>query len=204
VTAGDRVLAQRAAEAADADRAGTPTLTQLATAQHCRGLLDGDASLLLACADTFRGIRRPVELAPALEDAAVLLAEQGDLTAARAACAEATDIYTSLGAPWDLRRMTTRLRPSGLGRQRTRRQRRTTGWAALTPTELEVAWLILEGLPNTGIAARMFLSRRTVETHVSHILTKLGARSRLEIARAAAARHGESRPEQDRSRAAGR
>jgi len=99
-------------------------------------------------------------------------------------------------AAWDLLRMTTRVRQYGLGRQRTRRQRRTTGWTALTPTELEVAWLVAEGLPNTDIAARLFLSRRTVETHVSHILAKLGARSRVEIAREAARHEEPPRPRQ--------
>jgi len=44
-----------------------------------------------------------------------------------------------------------------------------------------VAGLIAGGRSNPDIAAELFLSRRTVETHVSHILTKLGARSRIEI-----------------------
>jgi DNA-binding CsgD family transcriptional regulator/tetratricopeptide (TPR) repeat protein len=196
LAAGDRALAQRAAEAGDPNPAGTPTPPQLATAQHCRGLLDADATLLLACAGTFRGLGRPVELARALEDVAVLLAEHGDLPAARVACSEATDFYTSLGAAWDLLRMTKRVRQYGLSRQRTRRHRRTTGWTALTPTELEVAWLVAEGLPNIDIAARQFLSRRTVETHVSHILAKLGAKSRVEIAREAARHKQPPRPRQ--------
>ncbi len=202
IAAGDRALAQRAAEAGDVDPTGTPSPPRLATAQHCRGLLDGDATLLLAGAGTFRGLGRPVLRARALEDAAVLLAEHGDLAAARAACSEATDIYTSVGAAWDLLRMTTRVRPYGLSRQQTRRHRRTTGWTALTPTELEVASLVAEGLPNTDIAARLFLSRRTVETHVSHILTRLGARSRVEIVREAALHGQPPGPQQHRSEVA--
>ncbi len=51
-----------------------------------------------------------------------------------------------------------------------------------------MAELVADGGSNPDIAAVMFLSRRTVQTHVSHILAKLGARSRLEIAHEAARR----------------
>ena len=43
----------------------------------------------------------------------------------------------------------------------------------LTDREQEVLGLIAEGLTNTGIARRLFLSERTVETHVRHVLDKL-------------------------------
>jgi DNA-binding CsgD family transcriptional regulator len=133
-----------------------------------------------------------------LEDAAVLLAEQGDLPAARAAYAEAVEHHTALGADWDLLRMDTRLRPYGLQRPRRRRQRPATGWDALTPAELKVAYLVADGLANPDSAARLFLSRGTVAVHVHRILAKLGARSRAEIAREAAghgaAAHAPTRP----------
>jgi DNA-binding NarL/FixJ family response regulator len=52
--------------------------------------------------------------------------------------------------------------------------------AALTPREREVLGLMAEGLTNVGIARRLFLTERTVETHVGSILTKLGLLANVE------------------------
>jgi DNA-binding CsgD family transcriptional regulator len=54
---------------------------------------------------------------------------------------------------------------------------------ALTARELEVARLVVEGASNPEIAARLFLSRKTVERHVSNALAKTGTRNRTELAR---------------------
>ena len=53
---------------------------------------------------------------------------------------------------------------------------------ALSPRELEVARLVAEGASNPEIAAQLFLSRKTIERHVSNALAKLGARNRTELA----------------------
>jgi DNA-binding CsgD family transcriptional regulator/tetratricopeptide (TPR) repeat protein len=52
--------------------------------------------------------------------------------------------------------------------------------ANLTPREVEVLGLVADGLRSAEIAERLFLSRKTVDNHVSAILRKLGARSRAE------------------------
>ena len=61
------------------------------------------------------------------------------------------------------------------------------GWASLTATEVRIAALVRDGLTNREVGTRLFVSPRTVQTHVSHILQKTGLRSRVEIARAAGA-----------------
>jgi DNA-binding CsgD family transcriptional regulator len=96
--------------------------------------------------------------------------------------------YARLGAQWHIRRASERLRAHGVRQvPHTYRERPDVGWAALTPTETRVAHLVAQGLSNPDIAARLFLSRNTVQTHVSHILAKLEVPSRVEIIRLAAA-----------------
>jgi DNA-binding CsgD family transcriptional regulator/tetratricopeptide (TPR) repeat protein len=68
------------------------------------------------------------------------------------------------------------------------RARPALGWESLTPTELTVAQAVAEGLSNPQIAARMFISRRTVTTHLTSIFRKLAISSRAELAARAARR----------------
>ncbi|WP_433330917.1 LuxR C-terminal-related transcriptional regulator [Spirillospora sp. CA-294931] len=71
-------------------------------------------------------------------------------------------------------------------RSRGARTRPSTGWASLTPTELDVVRLVAEGLNNPEIAARLFMSRSTVKTHLSHVYAKLSVSNRTELATLAA------------------
>jgi DNA-binding CsgD family transcriptional regulator len=71
-------------------------------------------------------------------------------------------------------------------RGRGERKRPSTGWESLTPTELEVVKLVAEGLPNKDIATRLFVSPRTVQSHLRHVYNKLGLTSRVQLAQEAA------------------
>jgi DNA-binding CsgD family transcriptional regulator len=66
-------------------------------------------------------------------------------------------------------------------RGRGRRQRPSSGWESLTPTELEVVKLVTEGLTNPQIAERLFISRKTVTTHLTHVFAKLGISTRAAL-----------------------
>jgi DNA-binding CsgD family transcriptional regulator/tetratricopeptide (TPR) repeat protein len=184
VGVGDPATAAAAAEAAAEEAGRAPLPARTAAAAWCRGLAIADPQPLLDSAGYYQAAGRPLEQAQSLEDAAGLLAGRGDLASARQAYITAAQVYLRLGADWDLRRADAQMRQHGIRRGRTRRRTAaTTGWAALTPTEAKIAALVAEGQSNPEIATELFLSRSTVQTHISHILVKLGARSRVEIAR---------------------
>jgi DNA-binding CsgD family transcriptional regulator len=76
-------------------------------------------------------------------------------------------------------------------RGRGQRKRPTSGWGSLTPTELDVVRLVSEGLSNNDIATRLFVSPRTVQTHLTRVYTKLSLSSRVQLVQEAA-RHTSS------------
>ena len=155
-----------------------------ANALCCRGLVDHDAGRLLRAAERYHDARRPLPGAKALEAAAGALVDRGDRDPARAAFTRAVDLYSSLGATRDVARLQARFRAHGIRRApRVKHRRARRGWESLTPAEAKIAALVAEGMTNPQIAARLFLSHRTVATHVSHILGKLDVRSRIDIAR---------------------
>jgi DNA-binding CsgD family transcriptional regulator len=80
------------------------------------------------------------------------------------------------------------------GRGRGERRRPSRGWASLTTTELEVVRLVGEHLSNPEIAARLFISRATVKTHLVHIFAKLDVDSRSELAAEAVRRELQAPP----------
>ena len=150
-------------------------------AQWCSALVCDNPAQLAEAADHLRSVGRRPELAWALEDLAVLRIRDG-AAPARTALAEALALSRECGAVWDVRRATARLRAHGvrLGNRTANRPR--TGPQSLTETERRIAELVGQGMSNPDIAAFLSLSRRTVETHVSRILAKLGAKSRREVA----------------------
>jgi DNA-binding CsgD family transcriptional regulator len=155
---------------------------QLAVADCARAMLDQKPYALLTIADRFRMLGFPLCQAMSLEEAAARLGGDGDKRRAGAALREATRLYSSLGAAADLARTEARLRNHGV-RRRLAAARPASGWAALTPAERRVAQLVAKGRSNPEIAAELFVSRDTVQTHVSRVLGKLGLKSRLEIIR---------------------
>jgi DNA-binding CsgD family transcriptional regulator len=163
-----------------ADRQG-PALHR--SACFASAILDGDAGRLLTVADAYAAACRPLLEAQAREHAAEALAAADRGQEARTQLDAAQDRYAQLGASWDAARADARLRAHGIQRGvRGKRRRPKFGWAALTDTEQRVATLLAEGLSNPDIAGRMFISRRTVQFHVSNILAKLGLSSRVQLA----------------------
>ena len=79
-----------------------------------------------------------------------------------------------------------------LRRARGARKRPARGWESLTPTEVEIVRHAAAGLTNPQIGERLFITRATVKTHLSHVYAKLGVRNRSELAAKAAGRpsHG--------------
>ena len=76
------------------------------------------------------------------------------------------------------------LRTTGRGE----RKRPPSGWDVLTPTEQDVVRLVREGLGKKDIGDRLFISPRTVQTHLTHVYAKLGLTSRMQLAEEAARR----------------
>ena len=192
MAAGDRQMARAAAQACQEEAAAETQPARAAAASlRCQGLLKSDPVPLRDAAAHYRSVGPAAELPAAVEDLAAVLALRGQQEEARAALNEAVSLYGGLNARWDIRRADSRLRPYGIRRgvRGPRGPRAASGWAALTPTEVKIAALVARGDSTSEIARGMFLSRRTVQTYISHILAKLGAKGRVEIVREAL-RHG--------------
>lgn len=133
-------------------------------------------------AAVWHGIGRPYQQALALADSS----DEADLR-------EALEIFLQLGATPMARILTGTLRDLG-ATQIPRGPRRDTQRhpAGLTNRESEVLSLVGEGLTNAEIAARLVLSTKTVDHHVSAVLRKLGAKNRAAAAGMAALQDGQS------------
>ena len=160
-----------------------------ANSLYCSGMVEGDSGKLIEAAARYVSAGRPLLRAKALEAAAALLVGSDERGPARDAFSRALEIYGSLGATADVGRLQAQFRAHGIRRgPRAKHRHKQTGWDSLTPTEAKIAALVEEGLSNPQIAAKLFTSRRTVATHVSHILKKLDVHSRIDIARESARR----------------
>jgi DNA-binding CsgD family transcriptional regulator/tetratricopeptide (TPR) repeat protein len=125
-------------------------------------------------ADAWRALDRPYEQALAL----IEIGTPGALTQSFA-------ILDGLNARPASALVAERLRALGARVPRGRRLSTRTNPAGLTPREAEVLQLLARGLTNAEIAAALFLSDKTIEHHVSNVLSKLGVSSRRDAARMA-------------------
>jgi DNA-binding CsgD family transcriptional regulator len=184
-------LAGDVADAADegARRAGGVG-SATAAAMRIRGLAEADPELLAKAAQMYETTPRPVERALAAEDAGNALASAGHHKRAIQFLSPALERYEELGATFEAARVHAALRALGVRRARRASQGRPDrGWESLTPTELRVIDLVAVGLTNARIGERLFISRRTAQTHLRNVFNKLGVASRAEVA-AEAARRG--------------
>ena len=111
------------------------------------------------------------------------LLERGD-DRGSASLASALAVFGELGARRDFSRVSREMREHGIAiPSRWRGGRRALG-VELSEREREVVELAAAGLTNEEIATELFLSMRTVESHMSKALRKLGARSRRDLAEA--------------------
>jgi DNA-binding CsgD family transcriptional regulator/tetratricopeptide (TPR) repeat protein len=189
LTIEDKAIAETLTGQASALAEGSQIPHRQANALYCRGIVDRDAATLLAAAQRYADASRPLPRAKALEAAAQCLVEVEDRTGARLAFEQTVEVYEFLGAEADLNRVQAEFRGYGIRRgPHSKHRRAQSGWESLTDAELKVAAFVEEGLSNPEIAARLMLSRRTVATHVSHILKKLDVATRTDIARESALR----------------
>jgi DNA-binding CsgD family transcriptional regulator len=182
--AGNREFAGKAADIADlvAQRnLGVATLE--GTALHIRGLLADDPAILGDAVRTLRQSPRPLLLADALKDhGSTLLAHRRPDEGAHT-LAEAAEIYQRIGAISGSHAVSKLLRSHGIRGIRiySPALRPTTGWAALTPTELRVVDLISSGHTNRSAAGELGVSSNTVNTHLRAVFRKLDVKSRVQL-----------------------
>ncbi|MFC6084359.1 helix-turn-helix transcriptional regulator [Sphaerisporangium aureirubrum] len=134
------------------------------------------ASILLTAGE------RRMDAGRALMTAGIAYGEAGERALARARLRDASEIFNASGArslaaqaARAQRRLGVRVSSAGTGGQ-------ASGPHGLSPRETEIALLVAEGLTNQLIAEQLFLSVRTVETHLSHVFAKLGVTSRVGVA----------------------
>jgi DNA-binding CsgD family transcriptional regulator len=170
-------------------RTGSPVAAAI-TGWSC-GLAAADHAAIEVAAQRLVGCGRTPEAARAHHDAAVVAARNGDRGEARRMAKEAFAAYDVLGAEQLHARLRADLRDGGLAmRPRRVPARPTHGWASLTASEQTIVSLVGEGLTNTEIGQRLYISRRTVESHLGRVYLKLDLSTRGQLVSAAVGRAG--------------
>jgi DNA-binding CsgD family transcriptional regulator len=191
VPAAEHVADRLARAATRHDNPYVGALAALARGRVCLATGAGDPrSCLREALGGFTRAQMPLEVAQArLELARALADDRPEVAVAEARAA--LDTFERLKAARHADAAGAMLRALGV-RPSTARQ---GDGRVLTNREAEVLALVGEGLSNPDIAARLFISRKTVEHHVSNVLAKLGLRSRAEAAAYAARRSASRAPE---------
>jgi DNA-binding CsgD family transcriptional regulator len=160
-------------------------------AVHARAVLDDDPDAALRAVELSATDPRQLVRAAVLEDAGRLLpVTRADEAVSLLGSALAS--YTRAGAERDAARVRSLLRTRGV-RPPVTGPRSAPGWPELTESEFTVVSLVARGATNREIAERLYLSPFTVNSHLRHVFTKLGIRSRVELARLAAERQRQQR-----------
>jgi DNA-binding CsgD family transcriptional regulator len=156
---------------------GTGSVWAAAVAAHGRALLTGDTAHFDRAVDLHARSTRPFDAARTRLAYGEHLRRAGRRVDARGHLRAAMEAFDALGARtwYDLARR--ELRASGA----TARRRTGAETVRLTPTELQVAKLVAEGMANRDVAAQLFVSPRTVDFHLRNIFTKTGISSRREL-----------------------
>jgi DNA-binding CsgD family transcriptional regulator len=176
---GDLARAERLVRRLEARAQSLPRPWTNAVSARCRGLLNAAlGDLDAALADFQRALAAhetldmPSELGRTLLALGRLHRRRNERQRAQECLERAAAVFESCGARgWEA------VTATELSRARARRGRGTE----LTPTERQVCELAMAGLRNSEIAARLFLSVKTVEANLSHAYRKLGVRSRTEL-----------------------
>ena len=150
----------------------------VALARRCRGLVDGSAEDLEASADMLLAVSNGYEAARTRLCLGELLRRRGNRTTARGHLRAALDTFDGLAATAWANRARGALTVLG----DTYRPRSSPVRTDLTPQERNVARLVASGLSNREIAAHLFVTANTVETHLRHIFQKLDVSSRTQLA----------------------
>jgi DNA-binding CsgD family transcriptional regulator/tetratricopeptide (TPR) repeat protein len=151
---------------------------------HCRGILEQDRRLLKDAVDLLGHSQRPLALAVACEDLGTLCVGLGDVSEGIGALSVAFDVSTRCGAQRQAGRLRRALRQVGVTKRSTAVARPTSGWESLTDAEITVARRVADGQTSREVAEQLFVSTNTVNSHLRHVFTKLGVRSRVELVRA--------------------